>query len=63
MSPKRLLSAVSFRIGLTRDETGLLDLLESPLLHRIRHTLDLLLPFLKGAVLGTFLLYILFPVL
>ena len=58
-----LLSAVSFRIGLTRDETGLLDLLESPLLHRIRHTLDLLLPFLKGAVLGTFLLYILFPVL
>lgn len=58
-----LLSAVSFRTGLTRDETGLLDLLERPLLHRIRHTLDLLLPFLKGAVLGTFLLYILFPVL
>lgn len=56
-----LLSAVSFRIGLTRDETGLLDLLESPLIHRIRHIMDLLLPFLKGAALGTFLIFVLLP--
>ena len=55
------LSAISFWTGLTRDEMQLLTLLESDFFHRIRHTLDLLLPFLKGAALASFLLFLLLP--
>ena len=56
-----LLSAISFRGGFFHDEMEILDLLESSLFHRIRHALDLLLPFLRGAALGTLLIRILLP--
>ena len=56
-----LLSAVSFQAGFSHDEMQILDLLESGVFHRIRHTLDLLLPFFQGAALGTLALQVVLP--
>lgn len=58
-----LLSALSFRAGITGGEMKVLDLLEGSLFHRLRHALELLLPFLKGAALGTLALRCLVPFL
>lgn len=56
-----LLSSLSFYAGITGGEMKVLDLLEGSLFHRIRHALELLLPFLKGAALGTLMLRCLIP--
>lgn len=56
-----LLSAFSFRGGFLHDEMEILNLLESSLFHRIRHMLDLLLPFFRGAALGVLMIRVLLP--
>lgn len=58
-----LLSAFSFRGGFFHDEMEILNLLESGLFHRIRHMLDLLLPFFRGAALGTIVIRVLLPLM